>query len=371
MKKRMYVLLALAAAFLIGCGNKESGTGGEISLADTKEEGSKEDTKGNLGELEKELIVYGSCEEDYLAAACKNFEKLYGVKVSYQRLSTGEVYAKIKEEKGKPSADVWFGGTTDPYNEAKNDGLLYAYTPENAVNLKSEVYKDPDGYWHGIYSGYLGFICNKEELDRLNLPVPQDWDDLMAPMYKGMIAFSNPGTSGTGKQFINMMVMLYDKDEQMAMEYFKALDENIVQYPKSGAGPSKLVGPGEIVIAVGFLHDGIKQIIDGYDNLVLIGPASGTSFEVGATAIFEGAEHMEAAKAFVNYALSPDCQELGKENSSYQFLTVTTAKDPEEAAQVADTKLMDYDFQWAGENAARLVELWSESIHADERLKTE
>ena len=55
------------------------------------------------------LVVYGSCEEDYLAAACENFESLYGIKVQYQRLSTGEVQAKIEEENGNPSADVWFG----------------------------------------------------------------------------------------------------------------------------------------------------------------------------------------------------------------------------------------------------------------------
>ena len=65
---------------------------------------------------EGELVVYGSCEEEYLAAACAKFEELYGIKTVYQRLSTGEVQAKIEEEKGNPSADVWFGGTTDPYN---------------------------------------------------------------------------------------------------------------------------------------------------------------------------------------------------------------------------------------------------------------
>ncbi len=72
-------------------------------------------------------MVYGSCEEEYLAAACQNFEKLYGIKTTYQRLSTGEVQAKIEEENGNPSADVWFGGTTDPYNVVAGEGLLEAY----------------------------------------------------------------------------------------------------------------------------------------------------------------------------------------------------------------------------------------------------
>ena len=31
-------------------------------------------------QAEGELVVYGSCEEEYLAAACENFEKLYGIK---------------------------------------------------------------------------------------------------------------------------------------------------------------------------------------------------------------------------------------------------------------------------------------------------
>ena len=52
---------------------------------------------------EGELTVYGSCEEEYLSLACKNFEDLYGIKTKFQRLSTSEVYTKISEEAGKPS----------------------------------------------------------------------------------------------------------------------------------------------------------------------------------------------------------------------------------------------------------------------------
>lgn len=318
-----------------------------------------------------ELVVYGSCEEQYLAAACQKFEELTGIKVSYQRLSTGEVYTKIKEEAGKPSADVWFGGTTDPYNQAKNDGLLVAYEAENAKNLRTDLYRDPEGYWYGIYSGYLGFICNQEELDRLGLESPADWYDLIKPEYKGLIAVANPGTAGTGKQFINTIVQLYGREE--AMEFFRELDKNIVQYPKSGAGPSKMVGPGEIVIAIGFLHDGIFQILEGYDNLVLVGPASGTSFEIGATAIFEGAAHPEAAKKWIEYTLSGDCTSIAADNGSYQFLTLTNVADPKEAQDfnLSDTKLMDYDFERAASEIAELVEEWNTVINADDRIKTE
>ena len=93
------------------------------------------------------------------------------------------------------------------------------------------------------------------------------------------------------------MVQMKGHDE--AMEYFKALDKNISQYTKSGSGPSKMVGPGECVIGIGFLHDGIYQILQGYDNIQLIVPEDGTSFEVGATAIFNGCAHPNAAKLWL------------------------------------------------------------------------
>ena len=264
---------------------------------------AEDDALVAAAKAEGELVVYGSCEEAYLAAACKHFEELYGIKVSYQRLSTGEVQAKVTEENGNPSADVWFGGTTDPYNECAAAGILEAYEAKNASHLLKPLYRDANGYWYGIYKGILGFMVNKEEIARLNLEIPKDWDDLLKPEYKGLIWLSNPNTSGTAKLVINTMIQMKGHDE--AMQYFVELNKNIAQYTKSGSGPSKKVGIGECVIGVGFLHDGITQILMGYDNIALVIPSSGTSYEIGATAIFKGAKHQNAARLWIEYALSP------------------------------------------------------------------
>ena len=247
-------------------------------------------------QAEGELVVYGSCEEEYLAAACQNFEALYGIKTTYQRLSTGEVQAKIEEENGNPSADVWFGGTTDPYNVVAAEGLLEAYDAQNASHLLSDMYRNADGYWYGIYKGILGFMVNTDELARLNLEAPQDWQDLLKPEYQGLIWLSNYNTAGTAKLVINTMIQKYGHDE--GIQYLVDLDKNIQVYTKSGSGPSKNVGTGECVIGIGFLHDGITQIVDnGYENIALVIPSSGTSFEIGATAIFKGRGSPQCCKA--------------------------------------------------------------------------
>lgn len=337
---------------------------------------AKEDFDPELvaaAQAEGELTVYGSCEEPYLAAAAKNFEKEFGIKVSYLRLSTGEVQAKITEEKGNPSADVWFGGTNDPYNESAKLGLLMAYEAKNAKNLASPMYRDADGYWYGIYKGILGFMVNTEELKRLNLEAPKGWDDLLKPEYKDKIWLSNPNTAGTAKLVINTMVQMKGHDE--AMKYFVELDKNIAQYTKSGSGPSKKVGIGECVIAIGFLHDGITQILDGYDNIALIIPEEGTSFEIGSTAIFEGCAHENAAKLWIEYALSPDCVELADDAQSYQFLVITNAQQPAvvEPFGLDPDNVMKYNFEDAKANTSKYVQDFFNALGAaaDSRFKTE
>ena len=357
MKKLFSLLLTLA--MILGCVSFASAEIDADLIKAAQEEG--------------ELIVYGSCEEPYLAAAAKHFEELYGIKTHYQRLSTGEVQAKITEEAGNPSGDVWFGGTTDPYNESAKAGLLMAYEATNAADLAGDMYRDADGYWYGIYKGILGFMVNTEELDRLGLTAPAGWDDLLKPEYKDLVWLSNPNTAGTAKLIINTMVQLKGHDE--AMKYFVELDKNVQQYTKSGSGPSKKVGIGECVIGVGFLHDGIAQILSGYDNIALVIPSEGTSFEIGATAIFEGCAHPNAAKLWIEFALSPECVELADDAESYQFLVINSAQQPAavEPFGLDPNNVIDYDFEDAKNNTTKYVEDFFTAIGeaADGRFKTE
>ncbi len=354
MKKLIALLLCLVMALsLVACGSKQDDT---QAPADDQQ-GAEETSLVDAAKAEGKLVVYGSCEEEYLAAACQNFEKTYGIKVEYQRLSTGEVQAKIEEENGNPSADVWFGGTTDPYNVCAAEGLLEAYQAENASHIAKPQYKNADGYWYGIYTGILGFMVNTDELERMGLEAPQDWPDLLKPEYKGLIWLSNYNTAGTAKLVINTMIQKYGHDE--GIQYLVDLDKNIEVYTKSGSGPSKNVGTGECIVGIGFLHDGITQIVDnGYTNVSLIIPSSGTSFEVGATAIFKGAAHSNAAKLWIEYALSPECVELAAKNGSYQFLVIDNAEQPAQAAEFGldPNNVMDYDFEDAKTNIKTYIE---------------
>jgi iron(III) transport system substrate-binding protein len=380
MKKLFAILLSLVMLLsLAACGAKEAPAPTEEAKAEAPAateapvEASYMDQLIEAAKAEGTLVVYGSCEEEYLAVACEKFQELYGIEVQYQRLSTGEVQSKVEEEAGNPSGDVWFGGTTDPYNVCAAEGLLEAYEAENASHLLGEAYRDKDGYWYGIYKGILGFMVNRDELDRMGIAVPQDWADLTKPEYEGLVWLSNYNTAGTAKLVINTMIQKYGHDE--GIQYLCDLDKNVQVYTKSGSGPSKNVGTGECVVGIGFLHDGITQIVDnGYGNIELVIPSSGTSYEIGATAIFKGAKHPNAAKLWIEFALSPDCVNLAQDNGSYQFLVIDNATQPAVATEFGldPENVMDYDFEDAKNNIKTYIEEVMTALGGgDDRFKTE
>ena len=346
--------VAAAGLGLVACGGSGSDAGSATTSDATSSIASEDLVKA--AKEDGALVVYGSCEEAHVAACCENFQKLFGIETQYQRLSTGEVESKIEEENGNPSGDVWFGGTTDPYNVAVTKGLLEPSAANNASHLISDAYKDADGNWYGIYKGILGFFYNKDELERKGLDAPKDWPDLLDEKYKGLIWMSNYNTAGTAKLVLNTVIQKYGHDD--GIKYLVDLDKNIQVYTKSGSGPSKNVGTGECTIGIGFLHDAIYQIVDnGYGNIGMVVPSSGASFEVGATAIFKGAKHENAAKLWVEYALSPECVERAQEVGAYQFLVIDNAKQPEVATEYGldPDNVMKYDFADAKENTETYV----------------
>ena len=371
--------VAAAGLGLAACGGSDT-SGSSSSGTDTSSSSGSDDLSRiasddviEAAKKDGELVVYGSCEEQHVAACAQHFQELFGIETSYQRLSTGEVESKVEEENGNPSADVWFGGTTDPYNVAVTKGILEPYEAKNASHLISDKFRDANGNWYGIYKGILGFFYNKDELDRKGLDAPQDWPDLLDEKYKDLIWMSNYNTAGTAKLILNTVIQKYGHDD--GIKYLVDLDKNVQVYTKSGSGPSKNVGTGECTIGIGFLHDAIYQIVDnGYQNIGLVIPSSGASYEVGATAIFKGCKHENAAKLWIEYALSPQCVERAQEVGAYQFLVIDDAKQPAVAEEYGldPNNVMDYDFEDAKENTEQYVsDIMNALGGGDDRFQTE
>ena len=307
----------------------------------------------------KEVTVYMGVVEQQALVLAQEFEKDTGIKVNFVRMSGGETLSRIRAEKDNPKASVWYGGSADSFIVAKKEGLLTPYISPNAAKV-ADNFKDPEGYWTGVYQGYLGFILDGRYFKENNLQPPTSWNDLLKPEFTGQIMMGNPGSASTGYVIVSSLVQMMGEDQ--AMDYLAKLHKQVKQYTKAGEAPARSAALGETAIGITYLHNGIRMMKEGFDNVMLSVPQEGTAYELGAVAIIKGAPEMDAAKKFIDWCLTKKAQELGQKNNSYQFLTNPEANPPQEALPYKDTKLIKYDFAWSGANRSRLVETWNKAI---------
>jgi iron(III) transport system substrate-binding protein len=314
-----------------------------------------------------ELNVLCTPQEEWCQGMKQEFEALYGITVNYVRMSSGEALARIVAEKDAPTFDIWWGGPIDSFVSAKGQDLLEQYDSPNFVNIREPaLMKDADNYWVGVYVGSLGFATNKNWLaEHPDAKAPTSWDDLLKPEFKGQIMIAHPSTSGTS--YTTMSTILQMRGEDAGWEYIKQFAGQVASFTKSGAAPAKFVCQGEAAVAIVFSHDTVNEIENNGCPLELTFPAAGTGYEIGGEAILKGAQHMQAAKLWYDWAISPEGQALGPKYHAYQAPTVNGVElsHPE----LLEANLIDYNFIWSGENKTRIVDKFTNEIANAENLR--
>lgn len=294
------------------------------------------------------------------------YEKATGTRVAVIQKATGEMLAQIKAERENPKGDVWWAGPGDAYLQAAEEGLLDAYRSPRVAELHpwaqriSDLSKDRVS---GVYGGIIALGYNGELMAKKKLPVPRCWKDLANPVYKGEIMFGNPNSSGTAYLMLATLVQVFGEDP--AFRFLRDVHPNVNQYARSGIGPMTAVTRGETAIGSTVLHGVINEIMRGFPVEAVL-PCEGVGYEVGSTAIIRGARNLEAARRFVDFALSVEGQKIGLEVKEFAIPTNRSVPLPPQVPNLKDLKLIDYDFAKFGSSAERrrLLERWEKEINA-------
>ena len=298
------------------------------------------------------LNVLCGAQEAWCLAMTSAFQKKTGITTKFVRLSAGEGLTRLVASKNNPEFDVWHGGPNDTYISARTQGVLDTYKSPTRNMLKSQ-HKDADGYWTGVYMGALAFCSNTNELKRLGLRAPTSWNDLTSAKLKGNIMMAHPGTSGTAYTTLYSQVLRLGS-EDAAIDFMKDMNKNVLSYTRSGAGPTGPLGRGEVAVGLVFSHDCTAAILRG-NPLVVSFPKEGTGFEIGAVGLVKGGKNSDAGKAYIDFALSAEAQNLGPASAeSFQVLTNPNAKYDRRMVQLKKITLLDYDAEKAGLAAVRM-----------------
>jgi len=321
----------------------------------------------NTGSQE-EITVYTALEDDQIATYLPLFNKAHPeIKVNIVRDSTGVVTAKLIAEKDNPQADLVWGTAVSSLLVADQEGILAPYAPKGLENVQ-ERFRDSRNppHWVGIDVWMSAFCVNTIESANKNLPIPTSWEDLINPVYQGQIVMSNPASSGTG--FLSVSAILQMRGEEKGWEYLESLHKNIAQYMHSGSKPCKVAGTGEYAIGISFDYRAVKQKNDG-EPIEPVFPKEGSGWDIEANALIEKPQIKEAAKTFLDWAITP---EVSREYSKSFAITAVKTDTPIPKGFPEDplSQLIDNDFEWAATNRDRILKEWSSRFDGKSEAKS-
>ena len=285
------------------------------------------------------------------------FNKKTGILVYFLDLSSGEVLSRTESDGGKPLADLWFGGGADSFIKAKEKGLLEAYKSPEAETVPAQ-YKDPEGYWTGVSLVLAGFLVNTDVLAERNLAVPRLWADLIKPDYKGAVLVADPTISATT---FTVAACLFQKlGAEEGAKYFQALGKNVPFFTKSSTDPQKKVIAGEMAVAVVPLSKDLLSV-KAKSHVQTIFPKDGIPWMPSGMAIFRNARNPEAAKAFIDWALSVEGQKIIQEKDS-RIMVRPEITIPKEMEDVALSDLISADIIKAGTERQQILAIWAKQV---------
>lgn len=308
-----------------------------------------------------ELVLYCSVNEDWCRAMSEAFERETGIDVLMTRKSSGETYAQLRAEEAQPRGDVWWGGTGDPHLQAAQEGLTAEYQSPMLAELNDWAVRQAETANYrtvGIYAGGLGYGYNT---DLVTENPPACWSDLLDERFVDDIQVANPNSSGTAYTLLATVVQLMGEDE--AFEFLTQLHNNVSQYTQSGSAPIRAAATGETAVGIVFMHDAVAQTVQGAP-IATVAPCEGTGYEVGSMSIIEGGPNPDNARIWYDWALTPVAQEIGASANAFQVPSNANAATPEEAPNLEEITLIDYNFALYGssEERTRLLARWDAEI---------
>ena len=286
-------------------------------------------------EQEGEVVYYGHDGEAGIGVLLDAFKKDFPkIKTSYVRLQTGALYAKITAERsaGRFGVDVLQVSDISPAIDFQKKGGYEQYVSPEYAGYKPEHQSNPAGYygWGGVTFAGIAYNKTKMTADQ----APKGWKDILNPAYKdGMSA--KLATSGMQHAQWYMLRKLYGNEfwQEFAKQRPKGFDARAQLFDRLSKGEDRMCVLAEYAGYTLFAEKGAE--------IEFVAPADGlpaTSFFIG---VVNRAPHPEAAKLFVDWALSKRGQDVYQNQKILLYGSLRTDAGPMPTGKrLSDFKLL-------------------------------
>jgi len=316
------------------------------------------------------LVIYSPHGRDLLTLFEKSFEAAHpDVDVRWLDMGTQEVYDRVRSERANSQADVWFGGSSAILSLAARDSLLEPYRPAWADAVEQRD-RGPGDLFFAVYETPVVIVYSSGAVTAAD--APQDWDDLLAPKWKGRILIRDPLASGTMRAAWGMIIergLKQTGDTAAGFNWLRRLDAQTKEYVLNSALLDEKMVRQEGVITIWDLPDIMISKSRGLP-LGYTFPKAGTPVIQDPIAVVRGARHRDIAHAFVDFVGSQEMQLA----AARQVFRLPARKDipadslPDWARDVRrEMKVADIDWAVLAERGPDWMRWWDQHVRGKGR----
>ena len=262
------------------------------------------------GAITGRVNVTTSFGKDVTAPYKAAFEKLHpGVTLDIQNRNTNAGVRFVTETRANNQTDIFWASAPDAFEVLKSEGLLEQYTPQAqglAKTIGPYSVNDPQNFYFGFAASGYGIMWNERYLRANRLPEPKEWIDLAKPAYFDHVMVTAPSRSGTTHLTVETILQGEGWDKGWAT--LKAMSGNMRTISDRSFGVPDAVNSGQVGlgIVIDFFAFSARAanfpVKFVYPTVSTIVPAN--------IAIVKNPPNAAGARAFIEFVLSPQGQEL-------------------------------------------------------------
>jgi iron(III) transport system substrate-binding protein len=373
MKKVIVLALALLMCIsMVACAEKpsvEENTAGEPTVEPTVEPTEQPaEAENEVAELEDKIVIYSTHSESLLELVATEFTEQTGVEVEFINLKA-ELADRVRAEKNNPQADIMFGGASSIFMKLTEEDLFEAYLPTWGEAL-DPLFKDENNFWFGTIQTPVMMYYNTEMITAE--AAPKDWADLGNEAYKDQLVFRN-ALSSSARAMYSSLLQYYEKNETLdaGWDLLDAIDENTKHYFTSDTLMFQAIGRQEAAVGFATLNSIMDNKVANNIPVEVVDAESGSPIITDGVALIKGAQHPNAAKAFIDYVGSAHTQallakEFNRLPTNPMVFTQSEIQVPEWMATVTVTP-MDVDWADLSAKEAEWMQIWDTDIKNSEK----
>lgn len=264
----------------------------------------------------------------------KGFETKYGMSVQLERSGAERIYQRIAQEYGSNISEVDVATTSDLGHTVSwnASGWLASFVPSEAAHWAEKAI-GPNGIYivdkfTMVMSGYNSRLVKAED-------APKSWEDLLDPKWKGKLVKAHPGYSGA------ITNETYALSHLLGWEFYEKLAKQGVLQVQSATDPPMRCAQGERAVMADAAEVTALRLIAEGAPLVLVYPTEGVPVVGVGSVLMQKSQRPNAARLFMHYLASSECQKINMENGSRSF--DTTLAEPASWTPLAKIKLLFND----------------------------